>query len=450
MEKIKKFLIILFIIVVVLILLIILLLKNQYKNMSTIVDDDSNEFGEEVILEKDNNGYTDVSDAGTFFSVVDVVKRYEKLCKLNIEYASPEVYINEDRYLLDIKNEEDRKNAIYNLLDKQYVKENGITTLNIDKYVYNIDIDTILLPKRMKVKYGTECNTYIYEVYLIKDKDVQNKYFIVRTNNSSQTFSLEFINKDVGDILDLNINENNDSIENMGYNNFEIETMNIDGITQKYFENYKELIMAKPEIIYKDYLEDEYKQKRFGSLDEFNKYVKENIEQIEISQITKYTTNMTLDNKIEYVCVDQYNNTYVFDEDSTMQYKIRLDNYTIPTKKFTTTYKEATDEQKVQMNVNRFVQMINRQDYRTSYALIDDGFKSNYFKTNDDFEKFIKNKFFLYNSISFKSIENKGNNIYVVDVEISNSAEENSENREMTIIMQLKDEVNFVMSFSVE
>ena len=450
MEKIKKILIILFIIVVVLILFIIFLLKKQSQDVNTNGVDDSNEFGEEVVLEEDNKGYTDVSDAGTFFSVVDVVKRYEKLYKLNIEYASPEVYINEDEYLLDIKNEEDRKNAIYNLLDKQYVKKNAITTSNIDKYVYNIDIDTIVLPKRMKVKYGTECNTYIYEVYLIKDKDVQNKYFIVRTNNSSQTFSLEFINKEVEDIMDLNINENNDSIENMGYNYFEIETMTIDEITQKYFENYKELVMAKPEIIYKDYLEDEYKQKRYGSFEEYNKYVKDNIEQIEISQITKYTTNMTSENKIEYVCMDQYENTYIFDEDSIMQYKIRFDNYTIPTEKFTATYKLATDEQKIQMDVNKFVQMINRQDYRTSYALIDDGFKNNYFKTNNEFEEFIKSKFFLYNSISFKSIEAKGNNTYVVNVEISDITKESSENKDMTIIMQLKDDMDFVMSFSME
>ena len=450
MEKIKKILVVLFIIIVVLILLIIFLLKRQNQDVNTIVEDDSNEFGEEIILEKDNNGYTDVSDAGTFFSVVDVVKRYEKLCKLNIEYASPEVYINEDEYLLDIKNEEDRKSAIYNLLDNQYVKKNGITIANVDKYVYTIDIDTILLPKRMKVKYGTESNTYIYEVYLIKDKDVQNKYFIVRTNNSSQTFSLEFINQDIGDIIDLNINENNDSIKNMGYNDFEIETMTIDEITQKYFENYKELVMAKPEIIYKDYLEDEYKQKRYGSFEEYDKYVKDNIDQIETSQITKYTTNMTSENKIEYVCMDQYENIYIFDEDSIMQYKIRFDNYTIPTEKFIDTYKSATDEQKIQMNVNKFVQMINRQDYRNSYSLIDDGFKNNYFKTNEDFEKFIKEKFFLYNSISFKSIDTKGNNTYVIKTEISDITEENSENKEITIVMQLKDNMDFVMAFGMD
>ena len=450
MEKIKKILVVLFIIIVVLILLIIFLLKRQNQDVNTIVEDDSNEFGEEIILEKDNNGYTDVSDAGTFFSVVDVVKRYEKLCKLNIEYASPEVYINEDEYLLDIKNEEDRKSAIYNLLDNQYVKKNGITIANVDKYVYTIDIDTILLPKRMKVKYGTESNTYIYEVYLIKDKDVQNKYFIVRTNNSSQTFSLEFINQDIGDIIDLNINENNDSIKNMGYNDFEIETMTIDEITQKYFENYKELVMAKPEIIYKDYLEDEYKQKRYGSFEEYDKYVKDNIDQIETSQITKYTTNMTSENKIEYVCMDQYENIYIFDEDSIMQYKIRFDNYTIPTETFIDTYKSATDEQKIQMNVNKFVQMINRQDYRTSYSLIDDGFKNNYFKTNEDFEKFIKEKFFLYNSISFKSIDTKGNNTYVIKTEISDITEENSENKEITIVMQLKDNMDFVMAFGMD
>ena len=74
-----------------------------------------------------------------------------------------------------------------------------------------------------------------------------------------------------------------------------------------------------------------------------------------------------------------------------MNFTVKFDNYTIPTEKFTTTYKDVTDEQKIQMDVNKFVQMINRQDYRTSYALIDDGFKSNYFKTNNEFEEFIKN-----------------------------------------------------------
>ena len=133
-----------------------------------------------------------------------------------------------------------------------------------------------------------------------------------------------------------------------------------------------------------------------------------------------------------------------------MNFTVKFDNYTIPTEKFTTTYKDATDEQKIQMNVNKFVQMINRQDYRTSYALIDDGFKSNYFKTNEEFEEFVKSKFFLYSSVSFKSIESKGNNTYVVNVEISDIKEESSENKEISIIMQLKEDMNFVMAFGME
>ena len=67
-----------------------------------------------------------------------------------------------------------------------------------------------------------------------------------------------------------------------------------------------------------------------------------------------------------------------------------------------------------------------------------------------DFEKFIKEKFFLYNSISFKSIDTKGNNTYVIKTEISDITEENSENKEITIVMQLKDNMDFVMAFGMD
>ena len=43
------------------------------------------------------------------------------------------------------------------------------------------------------------------------------------------------------------------------------------------------------------------------------------------------------------------------------------------------------------MNVDKFFQMINRKDYKTSYKCLADSYKNNYFKTENDFANFVKN-----------------------------------------------------------
>lgn len=447
MEKIKKILIVIFILIIILIGIIYILLKKQVKTQDGS-DEDFNEYGGEILPEEDKNGYIDVNDSNIFFSIVDCVEKYVKISKLNIEYASPEVYINEDEYLLEIKNEEQRKMAIYNLLDKNYITENSITEQNVDKYTYGIDNDTILLPKAMKVKNGTNVNTYIYEAYLIKNKVVSDKFFVVRVNNKK--FSIEFINKDVDDISNINVEENEDSIEDTGYNRFTLRMVRKDEVIQEYLELYKQLLFADPSIIYNNYMTTEYKENRFASLEEYKNYINDNINDIRVSQITKYMTEETEDNKVRYVGVDQYENYYIFDEEATMKYTIKLDNYTIPTENFKTTYNQAYDEKKVQMNIDKFIQMINRHDYTNSYKCISEGFKNNYFNTQDKFENYIKNTFFNYNKFEFNNIEKKGNNLYTCNFSITDLTGQNTGTRKITIIMQLKDNLNFEMSFAID
>ena len=447
MEKIKKILIVLFILIIILIGIIYILLKKQVKTQEN-PDENFNEYGGEILPEEDKNGYIDVNDANIFLSIVDCVERYVKISKLNIKYASPEVYINEDEYLLEIKNEDQRKKAIYNLLDKNYITQNNITEQNIDKYIYEIDNDTILLPKAMKAKYATDVNTYIYEAYLIKNNVVSDKFFVIRVNNKK--FSIEFINKKVDDISNIDVKENNNSIEDTGYNSFTLRTVRKDEVIQKYFELYKQVLFADPSIIYNNYMTDEYKENRFGSLENYKKYINDNIDDIRASQITKYMTEEAENNKVRYVGIDQYENYYIFDEEITMKYTIKLDNYTIPTENFKTTYNQATDEKKVQMNIDKFIQMINRHDYINSYKYISQGFKNNYFNIQDKFENYIKNVFFNYNKFEFNNIEKKGNNLYTCNFSITDLTGQNAETRKITIIMQLKDNLDFEMSFAID
>ena len=315
--------------------------------------------------------------------------------------------------------------------------------------MFDIDSDTIILPKRMICKYGNNCNSFIYETYFIKGNIIENKCFVVRVSNKNSTFSLEFINEEYEDLSNIEISINDNTIENTGYNEFEIKNVKTEEVAKSYMDNYKQLLIIQPSIIYDNYMDTNYREKRYGSLDEFEEYVKENMDGFKKSQVVKYTTNSIEGGKIQYVCMDQFGNYYIFDESSTMQYTIKLDTYTIPTEKFKTEYDKAESEKKVQMNIDKFIQMVNRHDYKTSYNCIADGFKNNYFDTQDKFENYIKNAFFEYNNFEFENIEQKGNNLYTCTVTLTDLTGNSKDTKKITIIMQLNDNYDFKMSFSV-
>ena len=452
MNNIKKLIIIFIILIIVVLGLLLYILKkdnieNNYYDNSEYLQD-----GGEIISETDEDGFVDVKDDSIFFSVFNSVERYIDILQYEILDLDENQFDSEGRhvefdenklYLLNIKNENDRFKAIYDLLDKDYVDSNKITLNNIQQHVDNIGEYAEFIPISMKVKYGNDINTYILNTYLKSDKIVQ-KNFIVRVDSINGTFSIEFANDDV------DIKESEKAIKQNNFNSFEIEDMTDEKIILKYLEYFKKITLEYPQIAYENYLDEEYREKRFGSLENYKKYIEDNIEELKYVQIIKYFSDATTDNNIYYVGIDQYENTYIFTNSASLQYKLKLDNYTIPTDTFKKEYKEAKNEKKIQMNVDKFIQMINRHDYLTSYNCLADSFKRNYFNTQEEFEIFIKNNFFEHNKFEFKSFEEKGNNIYTYTIQLTDLKDESSETKDLTIIMKLSDDLNFEMSFSFE
>lgn len=410
------------------------------------------EEGKEILPEKDNGGFVNVEDDSIFFSVFNSVERYIYITQYSIldldenQYDKEGNYVDFDvtkLYLLDIKNENDRLQALYDLFDRNYINSNKISLNNIKQYVSDIDLNTELIPISMKVKYGDNVNTFVLKAYLKSDKLVQ-KNFIVRVNNKNETFSIEFKNDD------LNTEENQLDIEKNKFNSFEIENITEEESILKYLEYFKKITLKYPQVAYENYFDEEYREKRFGNLENYKKYINDNLEELQYVQIVKYFSDTTTDNNLYYVGIDQYENTYTFTISASMQYKLKLDNYTIPTDTFKEEYKVANSEKKVQMNIDKFIQMINRHDYKTSYNCLVDSFKSNYFKIQEEFENYIKNNFFAHNELKFKNIEEKENNIYACTIQLTDLTGENSEIKEITIIMKLNDNLDFEMSFSIE
>ena len=197
--------------------------------------------------------------------------------------------------------------------------------------------------------------------------------------------------------------------------------------------------MSKKHIIY-------WMKKRFGNVDEYKKYINDNIDTIKGISVEQYLVNQK-ENYKEYVCKDQYENLYIFKEKAVMDYTVELDTYTIVTEEFEKEYTNGNDNTKVIMNVDKFIQMLNNYDYKTAYGLLNDTFKQNNFGTEEEFKKYIQDTCYRYNDISVDKISDE-NGIYVCEATIGNKQNED-EKKKINIIMRLGTGTNFEMSFEI-
>ena len=94
--------------------------------------------------------------------------------------------------------------------------------------------------------------------------------------------------------------------------------------------------------------------------------------------------------------------------------------------------------------------MINRHDYRTSYACLSDSFKRENAKNEQEFRNTIKSNLFAFNKYKVEELKNIGTSTYVCKVYVENKIDAKFSGVYMTIVMQLLENKNFVMSYSFE
>lgn len=440
MKNILKIIIGIIVIILILLVILIILLKkeNNTNGEDLILSEDQ---GEELIQDKDKNGYEDVTDANIFYSVLDALNVYIE----NIKY-NENVNIDDDE-----STHEDNKNQnleiVYNLLDKNYINNNNINLNNIENFIYKIDENTNFIPIKMKVLYGNNINTFILSAYLTGN-NLEEKYFVIRTDNKNETFSIEFINQKINEMEDLKIIEKDENIEKNNFNHFEIQMVSEDRIVMSYLEHYRDLAINYPEIVYNNYLDDQYKKERFGSLKNYTDYINGSIDELEQIGATKYLIE-TNDNELNYVCTDQYKNTYIFTVSSVLEYKIKLDTYTITDDEFKTKYNNSNNQSKVIMNIDKFVKMLNNRDYNSAYKLLDERFKNNTFESEEVFEQYMRNNYPLHYEVQYNSFKEQGSNIFVQQITLVDVTEESLQKPELTVMMKLQEETDFVMSFEI-
>ena len=214
---------------------------------------------------------------------------------------------------------------------------------------------------------------------------------------------------------------------------------------QFYFEQYKLKLIYNSKQAY-ELLEEKYKQKRFGNYQNFETNIKENSNEIEKSELKKYKIK-TYDDYKEYLCIDNYNNYYIFKEKKPMEYTVLLDQYTIEDKIFLDEYNRVADSEKAQMNLNLFGQMINRHDYKSAYNKLNDEFKKEYFSNINDFIKYVKENMYNYCKFNYEEVT-ANESIYKIKTSILNKENE-KESKTKRFIVELQEKGAYNVAFNM-
>lgn len=458
MKNIKRYIILLIIfIIIILIALIFLLRKVDQTEEPENEFEQGFEFSEEIDVT-----YKQTTSISDFFRVKDIIERYyNNIAQMNgkveeiIEYeVEGEEYSNEsfDPQTYYKQEQETAQNALYYMLGEEYIQDFGITIENIKPKLAQHESIEIIIENMYTFSNSVNINSYLATVQEIKEETTNISSVLITIDSEHQTFSIylaDYIEKyginqyKIGQSVNREIKE----IKDRKYNKTIHENIGENDIAKYYYDTYKKMLANKEELLYAK-LNQEYKEKRFGNLENFKTYVNNNKEKLQKRNIIQYGREQQGE-QIQYVCIDQNNNAILFHVTSPTQYTIILDTYTIDLPEFTEKYEVAKDEEKVLMNIQKFFEAINNSDYQYAYNKLDATFKANNFATVQDFENYVKTNFFENNKLSAGNPE-KQDDIYLYEIKISDATEKNTNSITKTFVMQLKEGTDFVMSFSVQ
>lgn len=441
MQKTKKIMIVFIIMLSILAISLYCLIKLSVKE----------EEQKEIENERMENITGDFVEDLSEFQDVAVIS-YMKTVEQCIQNYFDTVNINSDKYFdrtnKRIINDEQLNNNIISLLNEDYIEEKKITANDLDKYINKIDKK--LFAVTLDMKYIKEGNIYKYKSYgILTDSNykIVDKYYIyVDLDVRNKTYSVKPTTVENYNNEKVKINE--ESIENKEINTYTDSVLGFEETIREYVNRYKRLTLADSNLTY-NFLDDDYKNKRFKNEEDYKQYVIDNSNRISQINITKYSINYKED-CIEFVCIDQNDFYYIIRQsrENCLNFKLMLDTYTIETEDFITKYEKSSSKYKVGANIDKVISAINSKDYDYIYSKLDEKFKSNNCKKVEDLKSLLQNNLYEINKVVYTHFTENGNDIYTYKVKASSIQTENQQSKEMTFIVKLLDNRDFKMSFS--
>lgn len=442
-NKLKKYIIILSILAVTIIVCIIILLnlmKSQKDDLMNEIIDDKESMGVGEFSE-DELKNVNISELLQVSGYIDKFLKSTNL-RSSIYYAKNE----NGEYVQAIENEYIYKRVL-EMLSENFVQKNSIDNNNIFNFIDFSDVDreyTIIDIKKLEnnnpIQYAT------YGILSQNDALYKFQYYIVTIDSANGIFAIEPVS-DVNNIDEIK-GDNNINLKKQTYNKSPNISVSAEDVAQYYFKVMKNTIMYDSDRAY-NLLDKEYADKRFGSESKFKNYVDEYMSEIKQLNLSKYKQESIDNFKDRYLLVDQYQNIYTIETNTVSDFSIKLDTYTLLSDNFKEQYDSANEQQKVAMNIDKWIQMLNNRDYMNAYNVLDETFKNNNWKSEKEFEQYIKKYMSLHYDVQYTTYSNE-NSTYVQTIELKDFDNKLDSIIRLNIIMQLKDNYDFIMSFNVE
>lgn len=350
-----------------------------------------------------------------------------------------------------IKNNDDDDSGQYSSYQEEKnidlsEKDTSTTTLNILLNCINNNTNYTFI-KDIYVQRNDNIN--VYAVYGIQNN--KNIYYIISLDYNNFSYNIKQVTED--ECNNIKDGKENDYIKitNIEINNdnkFELNVMSDVQTSAMYYNIIKNVLNSEPEVLYNLLLDDEYKQKRFSNIEAFNEFVNQNKSKYNNMKLSKYA-KYKYDGYVQYVCLDNNGDYFVINNNvDNGEYKVLLDTYTVDQQEFIKKYDSASDNEKAGYDINKFFEAINAKDYKYAYSCLAESFKQNNFTTQNQFENYIKNNFYNKNDVKYSNYRKEGN-YYIYTVNIINS-EDTTKSVQKDFIVNLKENRQFEMSFSVE
>ena len=297
MKKIKYFIIILGFVAIILI--ISLLTYKTVKKNNDIID---NLTEIEIPKSINNIGYNEffsVSNCiSTFLSVLDInnIKYYER---------------TDDGYKYVVTNKQIENNLLALMSDRYKKNQNVDNSSILSKIKMQKESEMLTLTQIEKLSEG-KVNSYLAYGFTSNNKNefIRDICCIVNLDYGNKTFSIEQLSESV-DAKDITA-ESIENIEKNSYNKFVDEEIKITNVVNRYINDFKTMMLVKPESAY-EFLDKEYREKRFGNYDKFKEYLNSNKDEIQTLSAEKYKTNYN-DGSKEYIILDKNGKYYRFCE----------------------------------------------------------------------------------------------------------------------------------------
>ena len=418
MKKVKKIIISLLVLLIILSIILIILIKQNNNIDENLLP--NNELANTKVYAsnsvKENNIYTILAIDNVIQNVIDYAK-------------------------------ESNKQALYNITETNYIKRNNISTDNVITIYENIE--KYYIQEMCAFETSTMSEYYTYGFILKENNDkTENYYFKVCKDSSNSTFSVSPLKIDeYNKAKEGKINKTeNESIKSNLYNKYNYNLYSGKDVAEKYINDFIFKMKYIPDVAFGT-LDEEYRNKKFSNIDEFKSYIKNNSERFDDFIIRSYGREAT-ENITNYEVEDINNYYYKIKASGGMDYTIILDDYTVESNEYVQKYNSSSDSTKIATCINKFFKLIDSKEYKSAYAYLDDTFKQKNFDTVGKFETYAKQNFFNNNTVTISSAEKVGD-IYSCKVQIKSGVSVAAMSKDITVIIKLKENTDFVMSFSI-